>query len=96
MTLTIKRHVWANRCLLAGFFKNICVIKERPGRAVKVRRAHYKTSIHGMCVQRLYLYSAFVKIQVMVPDQTSENLQQVSIMDGRKKGRIPSFCAPAA
>jgi len=30
----------------------------------------------------------------MFPDQTAENLQQVSIME--KKGRIPSLCAPVA
>lgn len=36
------------------------------------------------------------KTQLMAPDQTSQHLQQVSIVDGWKKGRIPSFCVPAA
>lgn len=83
MSLNIKRHTWANRCLLAVFLKNLGAIKERPGRAVKVRRRGYTSLIQRMSSQRLYECPAFIKIQLMFPDQTSENLQQVSIMEKR-------------
>lgn len=73
--------------------KTFCVIKERPGRAVKGWRRHCNPSIWGMSGQRLHACSTFVKLSWWLLIKHHNTCSKSVLWMGGKKAEFPvSVC----